>query len=261
MFYSTSVQHLQNSEHGVVATFSDGSAQEFDLVVGADGIHSEVRKLILPENKYSYRGTDWAVWGAWRSLDGFDPSSYREMWSDGWMLGLYPVKDKLAVFFGGNKKLLSRFTAVQFASLLRGKVNSAVLKSALTSLEGVENAFFWNLEDCSAKVWHYNRVVLLGDAAAAFLPTAGVGASMAMDSASALADELSRADAEHIPLALELFVKRQYKRVALAQNNSRNLARLMFKNSSVMSRVRDYLIQMSTIESLLKEVQKVMEAR
>ena len=53
------------------------------------------------------------------------------------------------------------------------------------------------MTDFRAKVWSRGRTVLLGDAAAAFLPTADVGASAAMDAAAPLSDELSRASNDH----------------------------------------------------------------
>jgi glycosyltransferase involved in cell wall biosynthesis len=76
----------------------------------------------------------------------------------------------------------------------------------LHSLPGdEEELFFWKLADQRAESWVKDRVVLLGDAAAAFLPTAGIGASMAMESAAVLADELSRADVAHLDHALAFY--------------------------------------------------------
>jgi 2-polyprenyl-6-methoxyphenol hydroxylase-like FAD-dependent oxidoreductase len=56
--------------------------------------------------------------------------------------------------------------------------------------------FYWRLDDCRAPSWRAGRVALLGDSACGFLPTAGIGASMAMESAAVLADELDRTDAK-----------------------------------------------------------------
>lgn len=258
MFYNTTVEHIQNNPHGAVVTFSDGSAQEFDLVVGADGIYSDVREMILSRNEYAYRATGWGGWCVWRSLEGFDEATYRELWADGWFVGIYPVHNKLAVIMGGNKKKLSQFTAAEFADLLRSRVPTGILHSALHSLEGLEDAFFWNVEDCRATRWFNKRVVLLGDAATASLPTAGIGASMAMDSASVLADELSRTDADYMSLALEKYVRRQKERVEMAQKNSRFLAKVMFQDSLSTSKVRNYLVRMYSLQGLLKDIVKIM---
>lgn len=54
---------------------------------------------------------------------------------------------------------------------------------------------------------------------------------MAMQSAAALAAELSRTDAEHLPAALQLYQRRQQPKIVAAQRNSRTLAHLMMIRS------------------------------
>lgn len=259
IYYNTTVQHIQNNPYGAVVTFSDGSAQEFDLVVGADGIHSDVRAMVFPQDTYSYKKSGWGGWGVWRSLSGFDGATYRELWADGWFVGVYPVHDKLAVFLGGSKKELAKYTAAEFAELLRKRIPAGLLRSALQSLEGLDGAYFWDMEDCRSSQWVSKRVVLLGDSATAFLPTAGVGASIAMDSAAVLADELSRTNVEYLALALEKYVLRQQNRVEMAQKNSRFLAKMMFQDSLSTALVRNYLVRMYSLKGLLKDIVKIMK--
>ena len=69
--------------------------------------------------------------------------------------------------------------------------------------------FLWRMSDVRARSWVQGRVALVGDAVAAFLPTAGVGASMALESAAVLADELSHTDAVHLPNALDPYYNRR----------------------------------------------------
>lgn len=259
VFYNTTIQHIQNNDQNVIVTFSDGSTQMFDLVVGADGIHSEVRALLLSRNEFSYRPTGWGAWGLWRSLEGFDRSTYREVWADGWFVGLYPVQERLAVFIGGNKKMLADYTPAQYATMLQERIEAGILHSALQSLEGLEDSFFWNMEDCRSSLWSRNRVVLLGDAAAAFLPTAGIGASMAMDSAAVLADELSRTDALHLSGAINKYVARQRIKTERAQNNSRFLAFLMFKQAATTVQIRNSIVRKCSLSSLLKNIVRIMD--
>ena len=261
IYYNTRIQHIQNNDYSAVVTFSDGSAQEFDIVVGADGIHSEVRSMVLMPQEVQNYSTGWGGWGLWGDLKGIDGATYREMWGRGWGVGMYPVKNKLAIFLGGNKKILSKYTAREFVEHVQEVVPKGSLYTALQTLDGIDSPFFWNLEDCRAKQWYKKRVILLGDAAAAFLPTAGIGASMAMDSAAALADELSRGDVEHLHYAFSLYVRRQKRRVELAQQNSRMLARFMFCNSAITSILRDQVLRHYSLKSLLKNIERVMEGR
>jgi 2-polyprenyl-6-methoxyphenol hydroxylase-like FAD-dependent oxidoreductase len=116
--------------------------------------------------------------------------------------------------------------------------------------------FFWNLEDCRAPHWSNGRVTLMGDSACAFLPTAGVGASMAMESAAVLADELGRTDARGLPLALQHYETRRRKRAEGAQTASRRIASLMFVKSTPVAWGRDQLMKFYSIEEFAEEIEK-----
>ena len=105
-----------------------------------------------------------------------------------------------------------------------------------------------------ASRWFRGRVALCGDAAAAFLPSAAVGASAAMRSAAALADELSRADAATVPLALELYQKRCRPIVERAQANSRQLARVMLVGRPALAWGRDQLARRYPARFALSEI-------
>ena len=119
-----------------------------------------------------------------------------------------------------------------------------------------QSVFFWMLNDQRAQSWYIGRVVLLGDSAAGFLPSAGVGASMALESATVLNDVLSRTGVEFIPHALQLFEKRRKHRVEAIQNNSRALGKMMFINSPIKARIRNYITRMVSVKTLMKSIIK-----
>jgi 2-polyprenyl-6-methoxyphenol hydroxylase-like FAD-dependent oxidoreductase len=129
----------------------------------------------------------------------------------------------------------------------------------LRERERTGSSFYWKMADIRSRVWWRGRTVLLGDAAAAFLPTAGVGASVAMDSAAALSDELARADAAHLEFALSLYEKRQRNRAERAQKNSRDLARFMFVNNPLVAFGRDQFMRVYSLKQLIRDISKVME--
>ena len=122
-----------------------------------------------------------------------------------------------------------------------------------------ESQFFWSLHDCRCYRWRQGRVILLGDAATGFLPTAGLGASMAMESAAVLSDELSRTNAERVEQALDLYEKRHRQRVEKAQNESRKLARLMFIQSKPVDWFRKQLFKFYSVENLVNSMVRLME--
>lgn len=256
--YRATIQEISEGPSAVTVTFHDGSQTSFHVIVAADGIHSHTRKMILSAQEVEDFDLGWGGFVSWSALDESQADTYRELWSSGWGIGLYPVPGRTGMFLGGRHDVLSKRDPESYALELESRLPKGPFLDALKSRDRSASGFYWKLADCRAKVWHRGHTVLLGDAAAAFLPTAGVGASAALDSAAALADELSRADAAHIEYAFDLYVKRQRRRVETAQKNSRELARYMFVNQPAMAWARDQAMRFYTPEMLLKGISKVM---
>ena len=116
------------------------------------------------------------------------------------------------------------------------------------------DTFWWNLSDIRGKDWVKGRVALLGDAACAFLPTAGVGASMALESAAVLDDELGRTDARFLTGALARYEARRKARAETFQDDSRRLASMMMIESVELSWGRDQLMKFYTLDMLAKNI-------
>ncbi|MCB0638592.1 MAG: FAD-dependent monooxygenase, partial [Lewinella sp.] len=211
--FGMTVQEMEQTKEGVQITFSDGRRKMYELVIVADGMHSATRSLLWSEEEYRYRDTGWGGWVGW--LDEAPDNVYQEYWGAASFMGLYPVEDKIGVFLGGPNEEVRELGLAQFAASIRKDIKPTFerLHRALDRLAGLDDPYYWEFHDCRTECWQKGRVILLGDAACGFLPTAGVGASMAMDSAAALVDELSRTDREHLEYGLTLFVKRQQERV------------------------------------------------
>jgi 2-polyprenyl-6-methoxyphenol hydroxylase-like FAD-dependent oxidoreductase len=257
--FDTTINKLDRESDGTKVVFSDGKVEKFDLVIVADGIHSATRKLVLDQDEYGFYDTDWGGWVTWL-LDG-PSSTYQEYWGNGSFLGLYPIKEKIGVFLGGPVHNIKKRGLTAFKTEIQKNISSrhSLAHQALNAFDRVKEPFFWEFQDCRSSVWYKDNIVLLGDAATGFLPTAGVGASMAMDSAAALSDELSRVDKEHINYGLKLYTRRQKERVEKAQNDSRQLGQMMFISSSVISMIRNKILPFYSLQRMLADLSKVME--
>ena len=255
------VESLQNEDEKVAATFSDGTSANFDLVVGADGLHSETRSMMFNEGEYHYWDSQWGGWVFWAD-SGLVPSDvYTECWGAGHFVGLYPTQNQIGVFVGGPLDTINQMGKPDFINYVKSQFGTSAesISQVLNTVPDDEDSFFWSFHDCRCHYWRNGRVMLLGDAAAGFLPTAGVGASMAMESAAALSDELSRTNAKRVEQALELYEKRHRHRVEQAQKNSRDLARIMFVESKPVDWLREQLLKFYSVEDLIRSIARIME--
>jgi len=169
----------------------------------------------------------------------------------------------MGLFLGGSTETIEKKGLDTFVQEIKNEIlpDFKILHQALDNLAKAENPFFWKFQDVKTKTWNKGNAILLGDAACGFLPTAGVGASMAMDSAAALVDELSRADKMHLEYALKLYVKRQQKRVEKAQQDSRDLGKLMFVENKLIAKARDYTVRFYSLKQLVKNISQTLEGK
>lgn len=259
--FGETVSALTREGREVTAGFRDGSSATFDLVVGADGIHSTARSMILSADEVSWWDMGWSCWVTWADEKIVAPETAVEFWGAGFLVGIYPVRGAQGVVIAGPKKVLEHDGRRGFAEKVRHHLRDfgGPVPAVLNALEKDENPFLWDLQECRCARWIDRRVVLLGDAAAGFLPTAGVGASMAMLGAAVLADQLARADADHLDCALRLFYSRMRLKTDAAQDTSRRLARSMAVESAALAWGREQLVRFYTLDRALRDIAKVME--
>lgn len=255
--FDTTVERIAVDVDSTVEFADTNVAASFDLVVAADGIHSRTRDL-LPIGKVDELDTGWGGWVSWCDPIG-DPATGDEVWGDGFFLGVYPVKDRLGVFLGGPTDDTT-IGAAAFADRVRAAAPalSERLRAALDAVAGDQNPYFWPLADIRSQRWVAPGAVVLGDAAAGFLPTAGVGAAMAMESAWMLGRMLSHTDRSELAQALVEWERIEKPRVEAAQANSRTLARLMFRRGRVVAWLREMVMRMITVRAALGPIVRLI---
>jgi 2-polyprenyl-6-methoxyphenol hydroxylase-like FAD-dependent oxidoreductase len=185
----------------------------FDLVVGADGIHSQVREQLFGASRRVYMG--------YRShrmvVENPGVRCFTEYLGRGQRVGLVPISEQRlyvwTTFNAARDAAPVTELAVFFAQFTDVTVRR-VLEQPL------ENVITTEIEELWAGDWVRGKAVLLGDAAHAMTPNIGQGAGMAMEDAAVLAEEVSRGDVES---ALNNYENRRKPRVQTVMRISREV--------------------------------------
>jgi 2-heptyl-3-hydroxy-4(1H)-quinolone synthase len=209
--YGTTVASVSGPAREPEVAFSDGTHSQFDLVVGADGIHSAVREAIYPGIEPAYRS-----FCAWRTvMEGahWDPV-FRFSSVPGCLLGSFPVGPGLVYAF-----LLFHCAEVPVLSrderLARFKELAAQFRADIAALiaqqQDPARVIFVPVHEVQTPSYHRGRIVLIGDAAHGFPPLLAQGAAMAIEDAVALAESLGRS--RDVDQALRAYESRRRPRV------------------------------------------------
>lgn len=257
----TTVTALTETDDTVTATLDSADETlklEFDLVIICDGLHSATRRLVLPDEAVGRVDTGWAGWVTWLPADQ-DPDLGVELWGAGFFLGAYPVAGRIGAILGGPAADLTDGPRA-FAAEIRRRLRqvSPRVDRVLDALATDPDPYYWPLTDCRADRWTTGRTVLLGDAGAGFLPTAGIGAGMAMESAWVLTRMITRAADVPLPALLAAYEQAQRPRVEAAQDNSRALARMMFRRSRSLAAIRDVAARLLSVQAVLGPIQRLL---
>jgi 2-polyprenyl-6-methoxyphenol hydroxylase-like FAD-dependent oxidoreductase len=227
------------------ATFDGGERVEADLVIGADGrMASSARRYVAPTHEAVFQGfVNWVGTAEASAPIVERMNEIRDYWGVGRRFGIVPI-DASRVYWAageaaasddaGDPMPLREQVHTKFAGWPE-LITTVVEASAPTSVRRIA---VYDLEPLSR--WHRGRVVLIGDAAHASLPTSGQGACQALEDAWHLARLLPVApDAAPLDAALcELTARREDKarQITLA---GRHLARSLFDRDPDACRRRD----------------------
>ncbi len=215
-----SVDALTQNDDYVDVTLTDGKLERYDLVVGADGIYSQMRTMIFPDAPMP-KFTDQ---GCWRIVAERPPQIDRaEIYFGGPLkLGMSPISQQQMYVFllehvPGNPWFAPE-TYVEHLSDLMAPFggNVPAVRAALgKDSQIVYRPLEWLMLQGD---WYQGRVVLIGDAAHATTPHMASGAGLAVEDGLVLADELGKTD--DVTSALNQFMTRRVERARLVVETS-----------------------------------------
>uniref|UniRef100_A0AAU3GXA7 FAD-dependent monooxygenase n=1 Tax=Streptomyces sp. NBC_01401 TaxID=2903854 RepID=A0AAU3GXA7_9ACTN len=192
--FGDTVTALDEDTTGVRVDFARAASRTFDLVIGADGLHSTVRRLVFgPEERFVHHlGSYLSVFTA----ENFLALEDWQVWlNDGGVgFGIMPVRDntELRVAFGFESGPLAR-DAEALRRMITERLASLRWEGPRLAEAARDAPDFYC--DAMAQIrmdrWSHGRVALLGDAAYCPSPLSGQGTSLSLVGAYVLADSLA----------------------------------------------------------------------
>ncbi|MFO0579693.1 MAG: FAD-binding domain [Polyangia bacterium] len=196
--------------HGAVrVTFEHAPERDFDLVIGADGLHSGVRRLAFGDAARFEKYLGYAV--AAFELPGYRPReeltyvSYSRPGKQAARFALRSDRTLILLVFAEDPSAATSDEAARPADLaakrrlLHARFDDAGWEcpQILAAMDRCESLYVDRVSQIHLDRWSTGRVALVGDAAACPSLLAGQGASLAMTGAYVLAGELKRARGDH----------------------------------------------------------------
>ena len=260
------VASLGQDDSGVRVTLANGSTEEGDLVVGADGIRSVVRSSVLGDGPPRYSGAT-----AWRTVVPLDAGLLGrtrdgEYWGHGRLFGIVRLGDDSAYCFAAARAPEGERDSPEEekAALLAGVDGWADPIPELVEATPAEAILRHDLYDRPAKgPWGKKRVTTLGDAAHPMLPNLGQGACQAIEDAAALAHALRPGqprpdDAIPVETDLRAYESARMARAHMVVRQSRQVSRAALAKGPVAEGVRNLVLRSLPKRSRDRQAAKIM---
>lgn len=239
---------FEQDEHGITARFADGREERGALLIGADGLHSTVRRQLHGDTELRYSG-----YAVWRAMPEFQDDRVTDAYphqavGPGGGFGLHPLGERMYWFASmarpegaaddpqGRKHELRELFGGWYDPI------PAVIEA--TPEEAIFRGDIYDRKPLDR--WGTGRVTLLGDAGHATTPAMGQGAGMTIEDAAVLAEELSLdsnlGDAARVDAALRAYEGRRLPRTAKIVNMSWRLSQVYNFKNPVVYRLRNAML-------------------
>jgi 2-polyprenyl-6-methoxyphenol hydroxylase-like FAD-dependent oxidoreductase len=196
--FGDSIRKIEQDESEVQVSFGHAEPRRFDMVIGADGLHSVVRKLVFGKQDLFEKYLGYIV--AAFAVDGYRPRDedvYVSYSLPGKQVARFAMRNDQTMFlfvFADPQRRYVQQSGIDHKDVLRAEFGQAGWEcpQILAAMETCGEIYFDRVSQVQMNAWSRGRVSLVGDAA--FCPSllAGQGSALAMFGAYVLAGELSR---------------------------------------------------------------------
>lgn len=261
VYLNKRLDRVEQTQSKVKVVFMDGSLAEADIVIGADGIKSAVRKSIFGDLPLRYSGqTCWRGMAKFALPDDKKGNSY-EMWGPkkGLRFGFVPTAPDEVYFFttfftseGGRDAGPNQEKLIQLYAPF------GALPKQIIEATPEENIIRSDIHDLAPiQQWWKSRVVLLGDAAHATTPNLGQGGCQAVEDAFVMAKCLKE-NSNH-ELAFAQFQSTRFVKANYVVNTSWQFGKMTNLGNPISRWLRNSAMRMMPESMAIKTLDKILK--
>jgi 2-polyprenyl-6-methoxyphenol hydroxylase-like FAD-dependent oxidoreductase len=258
VMFGDEVVALGDGPSGVDVTLRHGGRRRFDLVIGADGLHSAVRRLAFAPDAWREKQLGYTV-------AAFEARGYRPRDEDryvmynqpGRMVGRFALHDDRTLFLFVFETGVSDPPAALDLPAQKAIVRKAYAAGQwecpriLDELDRTRDLYVDRVSQIKMTSWSRGRIGLVGDAAFCVSLAAGQGSALAMTAAYVLAGELARADGRHDE-AFAAYEKRLRAYIESKQRGAERFSTALAPRTRTGLFVRNQVIRAAAIPGLAR---------
>ncbi|GAB4189430.1 MAG: NAD(P)/FAD-dependent oxidoreductase [Roseiflexaceae bacterium] len=254
--------NLAQDERGVTAGFADGRSARADLLIGADGLRSAVRRLLFDDRPPRYSG-----YTSWRGVVALPHTPdllarAGELWGCGARFGLVPMSGGRIYWFAvantpAGQTDGPRGRKQDVLDLVRGWAEPVEAVVAATDEAAILRSDIYDRPPL--RHWVAGRVALLGDAAHPMTPNLGQGACQALEDAVELGRCLHTSG--DVAVGLLAYQTRRRDRANAIVRQSRSVGQMAQLAHPLACRLRDALLGSLPPEAQLRQLDWIVGQR
>ncbi|MBI3135163.1 MAG: FAD-dependent monooxygenase [Bacteroidetes bacterium] len=252
-----SVRFKQDT-HSLTVFFDDGTSIDCNALIVAEGIHSPIRKQLLPQSETRYSG--YTCWRGLADNTNLKITHTSETWGTQGRFGIVPIGKNQVYWFAckngpandatlkswKQKELLANYARYHqdIKTVLANTPDDHIIWNDIADLKPIDRFAF-------------ERIVLIGDSAHATTPNMGQGACQAIEDALVLASAIQKN--ETIPAAFHDFETKRMARTHGIVNQSWRLGKIAQLQNPIAAGIRNLAFRLTPASVLEKQISKIYQ--